>query len=605
MVRIVFVAASFAACAVAQSSVQQPVFAFGAQVQSTWVIDDDGAVGDLNGDGVPDLVNANPGIALGSNNVAFRAELLDDSGEPLRGVFGPPPVPPTALACTVRVAVGDFDEDGHDDVVSLGAGLALGLMRNGGQGLSVNGFQTAELIDDLNLHFEFYWPTLMRVPVFQVDDFDHDGHLDVLIAPQLVDFATREMSSPGLLCYFGNGDGSFAPLIRHPLATAPVDADWVDRNGDGVGDSLVVLGQTSGLGLPNTSDITWFAFFGRGIAVTTPSQSLSLPEYTTSVAWVPSQNGNQSGHLVVTGHGFPSAETMDAQLRVVAVDAQQRLGTAYMVPLPVDVNASPKTDLQAATSADFNGDGYVDVVVTVARTGMSALLLVMNGPFNSFGAQGGTSTFDLDLSGRELNRPSVAGSAQLPSWTPNISAPDGIHVVDFDLDHRPDLVVSGLCTLNGSLRFGYVTLLNRTEGSGETGFGYVRRASQGRSTPADLSPRIGIAGGLPVLDNSEFRLTLTDVPKDALATLIAGTASMGYQWGPLPLAAIPDHFSPLYVVHSAAEGLARIEHPMPVPDDPRLIGVEAGFCWLICDLNSPDPEPFYNSESLHVRFGAR
>jgi len=243
-------------------------------------------VADLNGDGVPDLERANPGAAFGSNLLTFRAQLLQPDGYLFANTGGAPPVGPPATSCTMRVASGDFDEDGRSDLVSLTYGLGVNVVLNTGQTQSVSGFGSCTLVDDLNRFFTYAFPVVPYLPVFLVEDFDHDGHLDLLLAPLLVDHWGQFMTSPGLFVYCGRGDGGFDPVVRAPLPSTPLDADWVDWDGNGVAETLIVLGQHVPNALSHQPDVSRYRFTGRIPQQVGTTQLLPTPSFATSLAWV-------------------------------------------------------------------------------------------------------------------------------------------------------------------------------------------------------------------------------------------------------------------------------------------------------------------------------
>ena len=88
-----------------------------------------------------------------------------------------------------------------------------------------------------------------------------------------------------------------------------------------------------------------------------------------------------------------------------------------------------------------------------------------------------------------------------------------------------------------------------------------------------------------------------------MVSLMSGTPTMNYAWGAMPLAVAPEFFSNLHWLHAQENGGTRVEESLPIPANSSLVGYEAGFCWLVFDPGSTDPDPIYNSESMHIRIG--
>src|SRR5260370_3930075 len=145
------------------------------------------AVGDFNGDGVPDLAVANDGLVvlLGNGDGSFQAPLY----------LGPD---------GFSVAVGDFNGDGRLDLVVAGGGVNgnVSVFLGNGDG----SFQPPRIV------------ALGEYPrSVAVGDFNGDGWLDVVV-----------VASGGVRVLLGNGDGSFQgprPLSA-PFASAVAVGDF-------------------------------------------------------------------------------------------------------------------------------------------------------------------------------------------------------------------------------------------------------------------------------------------------------------------------------------------------------------------------------------------
>ncbi len=563
---------------------------------------------DINGDGVVDIVQSNPGFAIGSNFVAFRAKLLERDGSQLADATGATPAGPPSLAATARIAVGDFDEDGFADIASVTLSAAIGICRNSGQSTTIPGFGASVLVDDLTRFFTIPWPTVLHVPLCETADYDGDGHLDLLIAPVLADHVAQSVTGTGLFVYFGRGDGTFEPVLRVPTGSAAVDADWIDWDRDGRAETLLVLGQNSPNSASYTADVARYRFAGRIAQSLGAAQPVNAALFATSIAHVtgsPLLGGHHA--YFVTGHSFPSNWTMRPELCVLDVDPQGTVTTASMVALPYSISTCTFGDLQAAQAADFDLDGHTDLVALVAKkaAGPGELVWLM-GPLDSLGSHASAHVHSLNLCADTRNAPPAAVLGGLTTWRPHLSAPRSLMLCDLELDQVPDLFVGCLMTVTQqATTLASASLRNLAQFAAGPARGHVRDIAPGRAAPSGLRSRCGTRGGMPHLGNPDFVLTLGDAPRDALVGAIGGTMPASLTWLGLQFAFVPDVYGNLQSVHAAAEGAGRAEAVLPVPSDLGLLGLTAFFQWTIFDANAIDPFPIYTSNAIEVEFGLR
>lgn len=158
------------------------------------------AVGDLNGDGRPDVVTANAlgdtvGVLLGNGRGGFATRAAFATGE------GP-----------VSVAVGDFNGDGRQDLVTANRDAdTVSVLLGDGHG----GFRArTDFIVGAS-------PTAVAV-----GDFNADEKLDLVTS-------NADWSDGAANVLLGDGAGGFAPRIEVPTRPASYDIGTGDFNGDG------------------------------------------------------------------------------------------------------------------------------------------------------------------------------------------------------------------------------------------------------------------------------------------------------------------------------------------------------------------------------------
>jgi len=187
-------------------------------------------VGDFNGDGVPDLAIAN----FGSNNISVLLGNGNGSFQEARNFsvgIGP-----------MSIATGDFNGDGVPDLaVANFHSNDVSLLLGKGDGT----FQTAISVSVGNGPFSL-----------AVGDVNSDRALDLLVA-----------TADGVSVRLGNGDGTFLPPRIFPAGFDPVAVAVGDFNGDGVPDLAVAnLNALDASVLLGNGDGTFQAALNFGVA---------------------------------------------------------------------------------------------------------------------------------------------------------------------------------------------------------------------------------------------------------------------------------------------------------------------------------------------------
>ena len=169
---------------------------------------EDVLVTDLNQDGHLDLVTANTGFPGGSDSLAVllgHGDATFEAGQQYSVSDDP-----------FGVAAGDFNNDGHPDLVTStwGHTSQVSVLIGSGDGT----FGTATHFDAGSSNYEI-----------AVSDFDLDGNQDLVVG-------NAQSSTLSLL--FGAGDGTFGPRTTLPVAAGPNGLVVADINADGADDIL-------------------------------------------------------------------------------------------------------------------------------------------------------------------------------------------------------------------------------------------------------------------------------------------------------------------------------------------------------------------------------
>ena len=239
------------------------------------------AVGDVNGDGIPDLVVANNdqvgsvSVLLGNGDGTFQSQvvyltgsfprslalsdfnndgILDivtaDSGDNNLsvllgngdGTFGTPAAYAVG-ASPYSVTVGDFNVDGFPDLVAANYnGSTASVLLGNGDGT----FQT-----------QVAYATGSKPTQVAIADFNNDGILDL---------AVSNSADNTVSLLLGKSDGTFKSQLTYPVGQTPSAITAVDVNGDGIVDLIV----------PNSADNTVSTLLGEQ-AETATASDVNLP----------------------------------------------------------------------------------------------------------------------------------------------------------------------------------------------------------------------------------------------------------------------------------------------------------------------------------------
>jgi hypothetical protein len=246
------------------------------------------------------------------------------------------------------VAVGDFNGDGHLDVVVTGSD------NNGNGRVSIllgNGDGTFQAAQN--------FPVGIYPGSVAVGDFNGDGRLDVVVT------GSDNNGNGRVSILLGNGDGTFQAAQNFPAAgTYPGSVVAGDFNGDGRLDLAVAANQ--GSSLQGTVSI----LLGNGDGTFQAAQNFPVGSYPSSVV-VGDVNGDGVPDLVVT------SDTLLTE--VVAASGTVRVllgkGDGTFRAFPASHVSYVAGDFVSSVAVgDFNGDGWLDAVTANGSGDVSILL---------------------------------------------------------------------------------------------------------------------------------------------------------------------------------------------------------------------------------------
>jgi len=290
------------------------------------------AQGDLNGDGITDLVVANGN--LNGTNVSVLMGNRDGSFQPAvffnTGGFGP-----------LAVAMADFNNDGKPDIAVTtlsGVSVLLGDGKGnfGAPAKFAAGSGPAEIV---------------------ATDFNGDKKLDLAVV---------NSGSNNVSILLGNGRGGFIPGVTVAVGRSPVGIAAGDLNDDGHQDLAVA---DSGLGARGTHPNTVAILLGTGNGSFQPATFISVAAGPLGVA-VADINNDSEQDVVVTNSstnqvslllGMGNGTFQPPAVFTVTPGSTPEPGTGFG-PAQVSVD-------------DFNGDGNRDLAVANPLTSTAAVLL--------------------------------------------------------------------------------------------------------------------------------------------------------------------------------------------------------------------------------------
>lgn len=323
---------------------------------------------DLNGDGMPDLLTVGDTISVSLAAIGGTFQLHHD--QPL----------PLGASIYSSLTVGDFNRDGHLDLVLPGLSQVYFLPGNGdGTFGSVASLDTGapagatsvttgdfngdgvldlavtnELGDSVSIflgHGDGTFQTPVDYPTGSVPgpivtgDFNGDGELDLAVLNGL---------GKSVSILLGNGDGTFRSKVDYPAGMSLANMTLGDFNGDGILDIAVTDTQCANTGCPATGSVN--VLIGNGDGTFLNHLDFATGGSPGSIAagdFIAFGNGPSSGRA-----GFAVSNSPG---NTVSVYTAQESQSGSPNPLPTISSISPAFVIQGSGSFTLvvNGTNFV------------------------------------------------------------------------------------------------------------------------------------------------------------------------------------------------------------------------------------------------------
>jgi len=341
------------------------------------------AIGDLDGDGKPDLVVAN----YGANSVSVLRN-TSTSGSITIGSFAAR-VDFATGGSPVSVAIGDLDGDGKPDLAVAG-GSTVSVLRNTAISGSITTSSFAARVD---------FVTGSHLVSVAIGDLDGDGKPDLAVANYNTSGAVsvlRNLSTPGSI--------SFAAKVDFATGDTPVSVAIGDLDGDGKPDLAVAN------------------MYGNTVSVfrnTATSGSITTGSFASKVDFATGTNPYFVAIGDLDGDGKPDLAVANYSDNTVSVF--RNTATSGSISFAAHVDFATGTTPVSVAIGDLDGDGKPDLAVA-----------------NHNWASNTVSVFRNTATSGSITTGSFAAKVDFATG----SMPNSVAIGDLDGDGKPDLVVA-------------------------------------------------------------------------------------------------------------------------------------------------------------------
>ena len=447
-------------------------------------------IGDLDGDGKPDLVVGRSGSISVFRNISTNGSITSGSFAPKVDFY--------SGGSNYSVAIGDLDGDGKPEIVATTSASTVSVLHNTSTSGTINSSSFASLVE---------YPIGLGSSSVAIGDLDGDGKLDLVVT---------NMGSGNISILHNNSiigsinSETFKPHVQFAVTgtihtfTMPTSVAIGDLDGDGKPD-LVVAEAFSG-------EISIFRN-------TSEPGSIGSNSFVANVVFALGGNLQSVAIGDLDGDGKPDLAVADGVASIAVLYNTATMGSIASTSFAPKIDIATGGNPYSVAIGDLDGDGKPDLIAT-------------NPNLNNLAVFRNTS---------------VSGSITSSSFATKVDYPTGLYPIglaigDLDGDGKPDLAVANRNSFNFSI------LRNRDIPTAITSFSPIT------AKPGDVVTITGTGFNNTTTNNIVFigatKATVTAASFNSLTVTVPAGAS----YAPITLvntvtnlaASSLDNFTPIY-----------------------------------------------------------